>query len=504
MRRRASKVPGPPIGPRQLPGRTSLAGGLDIPRIVTGLWQVADMERDGHRLDVDAGADALADYAESGYDAFDMADHYASAELIAGRYLERFAADATTRPRVFTKWVPEPGAMTPEVVRVGVEQRLDRLGVDCIDLLQFHWWQFEHPGYIDAMIELERLHREGLIAHLGVTNFDTNHLRLLVHHGIPVVSNQVSFSVVDRRAAGEMSAFCLEHNIRLLAYGSLCGGLLSERWIRRAAPADGEITDWSKMKYYRFIEAAGGWEVVQGILSALEGVAQKHGVSVANVAARWVLEQPAVAAIVVGARLGERQHRTENLAVFEFSLDAEDQEQIAAATGHARALPGDCGDEYRRPPFLTALGDLSHHLAASPGFYTPNPVPGRDNRRNIDSASNWEQVCAYSRAVRIGNRIVVSGTTASHTDGSAICPDDAAGQATYALDKIAASISSLGGSLADVVRTRIYITNEDDWEPVARVHGQYFRDIRPANTLVVISRLVGGFLVEIEAEAVVS
>lgn len=485
------------------PERTRLAGDLDIPRIVTGLWQVADMERDGNAIDPDAGADALADYSKAGFDAFDMADHYGSAELIAGHFLKRAGEGGTKRPKIFTKWVPEPGNMTADVVRAGVEQRLDRLGVDRLDLLQFHWWRFEHPGYIDAMIELARLHREGLIAHLGVTNFDTNHLRLLVRHGIPVVSNQVSFSVVDRRAAGDMSAFCLENDIRLLAYGSLCGGFLSERWIGRAAPAGGQIVDWSKMKYFRFIEAAGGWDVLQCILSALERVAEKHGVSVANVAARWVLEQAAVAAIVVGARLGEREHRGDNLAVFEFSLDQEDEERIAAAADDVKAMPGDCGDEYRRPPFLTASGDLSHHLVAYPRLYTQTSAPGHENRRQIDSGSIWEEVCAYSRAVRIGDRVVVSGTTASHTDGSGICPGDVAGQATYILDKISASVSSLGGSLADVVRTRIYVTKEADWEPVARVHGHYFRDIRPANTLVVISRLVGGALVEIEAEAVV-
>ena len=487
----------------KLPERTRFLGGLEIPRIVTGLWQVADMERGGRPLDIDAAADALADYSKAGYDAFDVADHYGSAELIAGRVLERFGEGAAKRPRVFTKWVPEPGSMTADAVRAGVEQRLDRLGVDCIDLLQFHWWQFEHPGYVDAMIELERLHREGLIAHLGVTNFDTGHLRLLVHHGIPVVSNQVSFSVVDRRAAGDMSAFCRENNIALLCYGSLCGGLLSERWLGRAEPAQGRITDWSKAKYQRFVKVAGGWDVLQNILSALQQAARKHGVSVSNVAARWVLEQPAVAAVIVGARLGEREHRDENLAVFEFALDDEDTERIAAAAGQALALPGDCGDEYRRPPFLTASGDLSHHLASLPGYYTPDPAPGRDDRRNVDSGSKWEKICAYSRAVRMGDRILVSGTTATHTDGSAICPGDAAGQATYVLDKISASISSLGGTLADVVRTRIYITNEDDWEAVALVHGRYFHDIRPANTLIVISRLIGGFLVEIEAEAVV-
>ena len=487
----------------KLPERIRLPGGLDMPRIVTGLWQVADMERNGRPLDRDAGADALAGYAKAGFDAFDMADHYGSAELIAGRLLERFPDGKASRPAILTKWVPEPALMTAEAVRAGVQERLDRLGVDCIDLLQFHWWRFDHPGYVDAMLELERLRREGLIAHLGVTNFDTAHLRVLVHHGIRVVSNQVSFSVLDRRAAGEMSAFCLENDIRLLGYGSLCGGFLSERWIDRPDPVGGVIEDWSKMKYYRFIEAAGGWQVLQQLLSALGRVARKHGVSVSNVAVRWVLEQPAVAAAVVGARLGEREHCNDNLAVFDFSLDGEDRERIEAAAGQAEPLPGDCGDEYRHPPFLTASGDLTHHLSSFPGAFTANPVPGRDDRLNVDSGSIWEEICGFSRAVRVGNRILVSGTTATHTDGSAICPEDAAGQTTYILDKIAAGISALGGSLADVVRTRIYVTNEDDWEAVARVHGRYFGDIRPANTLVVISRLVGGFLVEIEAEAIV-
>ena len=485
------------------PERTSLTPGFAIPRIVTGLWQVADMERGGTPLDPELGADALAEYALAGYDAFDMADHYGSAEIIAGRLLERFGEEKKSRPKVLTKWVPEPGRMTADVVRAGVEQRLTRLGVDRLDLLQFHWWQFEHPGYIDAMAELEKLHREGLVAHLGVTNFDTNHLRLLSRHGIPVISNQVSFSVLDRRAGAEMSAFCLENGIRLLVYGSLCGGFLTERWLGQPDPGGGELTDWSKMKYYRFIEAAGGWDVLQDILTALAEVARKHGVSISNVAARWVLDNPAVAAIIIGARLGEREHRKDNLAVFGFSLDSDDRERIATATAGARDLPGDCGDEYRRPPFLTASGDLSDHLDSFPKVYAMSPVPGRAGCQCVDSASSWEEICAFSRALRIGDRILVSGTTACHTDGSDMCPDDAASQATYVLDRISACISSLGASLTDVVRTRIYITDENDWESVARVHGQYFRHTRPANTLVVVSRLVGGYLVEIEAEAIV-
>jgi enamine deaminase RidA (YjgF/YER057c/UK114 family) len=115
----------------------------------------------------------------------------------------------------------------------------------------------------------------------------------------------------------------------------------------------------------------------------------------------------------------------------------------------------------------------------------------------------WEPICGYSRAVRRKDRILVSGTTATHGSGEMVCPKDPAGQTVYILDKIAASISALGGRMEDVIRTRVYLANADDWEAVSRVHGRYFGEVRPANTLLEVSRLVGDYLVEIEAEAVV-
>jgi len=112
-------------------------------------------------------------------------------------------------------------------------------------------------------------------------------------------------------------------------------------------------------------------------------------------------------------------------------------------------------------------------------------------------------VAGYSRAVRIHDRILVSGTTATHGAGELVCKGDPRGQTVYILDKIAASLAALGGNLEDVVRTRILLRDVSQWEPVSRVHGRYFGDIRPANTLVAVGGLVGDYDVEIEAEAVV-
>jgi enamine deaminase RidA (YjgF/YER057c/UK114 family) len=236
-------------------------------------------------------------------------------------------------------------------------------------------------------------------------------------------------------------------------------------------------------------------------LRALARVAQRHGVSLSNVATRWVLEHEAVAAVIVGARLGEREHRADNAALFSFRLDAADRALLDEVLGAATMLAGDCGDEYRRAPFLTASGDLSHHLDAMPKAYQAVAMPGRPGRLTVSTGSVWEEVCGYSRAVRNGNRILVSGTTATNGAGQIVCPGDPAGQAVFILDKIAASLAAVGATLEDVVRTRIYLRDAGQWEPVSRVHGRYFGKIRPANTLIEVSRLIGDYLVEIEAEA---
>lgn len=479
--------------------------GLDKNPIVTGLWQVADMERGGVDLDLNKAANALLDYAHDGFCNFDMADHYGSAELIAGearrRWIELAAADVKTKTPVnmYTKWCPDPDDYSYAAVKKAIGVRLDRLGVEQIDLLQLHWWNFEHPGYIDVMDHLSRLQQEGLIKQLGVTNFDTDHLRVLHACGFTISTNQVCLSVIDSRALGDMSAFCRESGVRLLAYGTLAGGFLQEKWLGRTAPDN--VADWSKMKYSRFISAVGGWDQFQSVLTLLQGIAVRHSTTIANVATRWVLEQDVVAGVIIGARITQSQHRANNHDTLSLRLSDTDRQTITECSRNLTSIAGDCGTEYRRPPYLTASGDLSHHLQTIKPVYQSRKLDGSSNRLVLNTASTHEKMAGYSRAVRIGNRILISGTTATHGADRVIGEHDLQAQMVYILDKISASLTALGGTLQDVVRTRVYLADSSQWEGVARAHGRYFGDILPANTLIEVGRLIGPYGVEVEAEA---
>jgi aryl-alcohol dehydrogenase-like predicted oxidoreductase/enamine deaminase RidA (YjgF/YER057c/UK114 family) len=471
-----------------------LTENLKISKVVTGLWQIADMERDGIKVDKEVAANSMSQYVEHGLTSFDMADHYGSAEDISGFFYHNYFQGQEAQ--FFTKWVPKPGFVDKATIRKAVTDALSKLQTDQLDLLQYHAWSYLDPIWLDTLFELEELKKEGLIGALGVTNFDAEHLRVAAASGIKLVSNQVSYSLLDQRATYDMKEVCSQYGIKLLAFGTLGGGLLSDRWLGQPQPENMET--WSQMKYHRFVGAAGGWDKYQSMLQKVKKVAEKHQTSIANIASGYILQQPHVAAVIIGARLGQSEHLSDTLRLFNLQLDNEDQELLDSALSSLDPIPGDCGDEYRKPPFLTASGDLSHHIDQIPAPYTPEAKKGGGTQ--IFSGTVWEGMAGYSRAVRKGNRISVSGTTATH-EHRMIGGNDPGAQATFVLDKIQGAIESLGGKLEDVVRTRIFVNNIDDWEPVARAHGRRFKEIQPANTLVE-AKLVGeGYLVEIEAEA---
>jgi aryl-alcohol dehydrogenase-like predicted oxidoreductase/enamine deaminase RidA (YjgF/YER057c/UK114 family) len=426
-----------------------------------------------------------------------MADHYGSAEVICGHYRATRGGDAPIE--TLTKWVPEPGPVTLGDARAAVDRACRRLRTERLDLLQFHTWSYDDPSWLDALGHLSTLRDEGRIGQLGLTNVDTAHLKMSLDSGLPIVSNQVSFSLLDRRAAHGLAPLCAERGVHLLAYGTLAGGLLTDRWLDRLEPAwDDDATPWSLNKYRRFIEQVGGWDAYQAVLRAARRVADRHGVSIANVATRAILDVPGVGGVIVGARLGRSEHVADTLRTFAFALDDDDHAELQRATHGLAPVPGDCGDEYRKPPFLTASGDLSHHLDALPAPYPTERTD--DGRTLVATGTLWEGIAGYARAVRDGDRIHVSGTTANHGD-RVVGGRDASSQTHFVLDKIEGSLRSLGARLEDVVRTRIFVADPADVEAISRAHGARLGHVRPANTLV-ITGLVGDDLkVEIEAEA---
>lgn len=343
-----------------------------------------------------------------------------------------------------------------------------------------------------------QLREEGLSREIGLTNFDAQHLIMVIKNGIEIASNQVCFALLDPRAARELSQVAQDRDVAILAFGTLAGGCLSDRWAGQPEPDN--IPDWSRMKYKRYVDATGGWGPFQSFLSALSDVAQKHEASLTNIATAWTLDHVSVRAAIIGARLTEVDRRADNLWALDISLNDDDRACIQAVTDNFICIPGDCGDEYSKPPFLTASGDLSHHLDTLPTVF--DVVDFRLGRKRTDSGMIWETKAGFARALRDGNGILVSGTTATDPNGYVICEGDAEGQTVYILDKVLAAIQNLGGLPEDVARTRIFLRHKSDWESVSRVHAHYSGVARPTNTLVGGLDLVGPYLVEIEAEAI--
>lgn len=321
-------------------------GSLRIPRVVVGLWQLSGAHGD---IDPRRAAEELAAYVAKGFTAFDAADHYGPAETVLGAFRSNWLKTHSTPPpvQVFTKWVPRPGPMPRALVDQAIQRSLARMAIDSLDLLQFHWWDYDDPEYLTALKHMKDMMTEGKIKNLALTNFDTARLEQIVAAGIPIVSNQVQFSLLDRRPLDKMVPFCLKHDIKLLAYGSVAGGFLSERFLDAPPPRREALDTASLGKYSMTVQQFGGWALLQQLLSVLKTVADKHNVDIANVACRWVLDQPTVAAVIVGARLSISSHLDSTLRVFELRLDDADRAAIDAVLAKSKRLPGDCGDEYR-------------------------------------------------------------------------------------------------------------------------------------------------------------
>lgn len=324
---------------------------LRICRILNGMWQVSGAHG---RIDAKAAMRNMFEYHDQGLTTWDLADHYGPAEDFIGEFRRQLSAargeDALADIQAFTKWVPRPGPMTRKIVEDNMNISLRRMNTKTLDLLQFHWWKYDDARYLDALFALSELRDEGKIRHVALTNFDTERLRLMTDKGIRVVSNQVQYSLIDRRPEVQMVKFCQEHNIWLLPYGTVCGGLLSERYLNQPEPSYYRLNTASLQKYKDMIDAWGGWQLFQELLTALKQIADEHHVSIANVATRYILDRPMVAGVIIGTRLGVSDNRADTVRVFDLTLTPDDHQRIEAVLAKSKDLfkaIGDCGDEYR-------------------------------------------------------------------------------------------------------------------------------------------------------------
>lgn len=319
--------------------RVELGPGYSISRIVNGCWQLTPdhgggpgSERDRLRI--------FGELVDHGFTTFDCADIYVGVEELLGRFRRTLAEPNGIQ--IHTKYAPDRNvlqALNDRDIDAAIDRSLRRLGVERIDLLQFHWWRYEVAGVERVISRLCRAQRAGKIRLLGVTNFNTGQLRKIVDSGANIATIQTQYSLLDRRPERRMTDLSRETGVRLLPYGVLAGGFLTDQYHARPSP---DKMNRSLQKYRLIIDEAGGWRALQALLAVLSGIAGKHETSIGAVAARWVLDQPAVAAIVLG--VGSRSRAPQNALLGTLQLDDEDRHRILTQLDSLIIPPGDMYD----------------------------------------------------------------------------------------------------------------------------------------------------------------
>ncbi len=321
--------------------RIELAPGYSISRVILGLWQLSG----GHGpVDEEKVFEDLRRMVGAGLTTFDCADIYTGVEELIGRFLKRYRPQSLSGElpeiQIHTKYVPDLEALptlSREYTEAVVNRSLRRLNVECLDLVQFHWWDFDIPGHVEAVSHLVEAQEAGKIRHLAVTNYDAKHLLEILQAGVRIVSNQVQYSVLDRRPEGYLVDLAQEYGFQLLGYGTVAGGFLSDRYLGKEAPQE-PLENRSLTKYRLIIEEFGGWDLFQDLLHKLSGVADRHGVGIAETAIRHIMQKPEVAGVIVGARSGAHLERL--MQLYGFELDASDSAEIDEVLSQA---PGPVG-----------------------------------------------------------------------------------------------------------------------------------------------------------------
>lgn len=324
--------------------KVDLVPGYQISPIIKGGWQLSA----GHSLDrtiedAAAVADTVA-FVEAGISTLDFGDIYVGVEELIGRALKelqsRYGQSARNMVQLHTKYVPNEKSLStydPRDVSAIVNRSLGRLGVDQVDLVQFHWWNYEANHYLDAMRELFALKDEGKIRHIGITNFDTAKTKEFTDAGFKPASTQVQYSLLDRRVELSLGKYCIDNGIGIIAFGTVAGGFISERFLGASEP--NEFATRSNVKYKLIIEDFGGWDLFQELLRVLDRTAKNHQSDIASISSAWTLQQPGVKAVIVGAR--NQDHLNRNLAIPNIVFTESELSAVNNVLAQSKVIEGD-------------------------------------------------------------------------------------------------------------------------------------------------------------------
>ena len=319
-----------------IPGYDSAMSLSYLNNVIIGCWQLSEGHSDAAQT---SALKTLESYYDAGFRVFDCADIYTGVETLIGSFIRTHGLTSDDI-KVHTKYVPDYAALAnlrPEQTEAIINRSRERLGLDALDLVQFHWWDYGIQGYLEALETLIQLREAGKIKEIGLTNFDSEHLAKILRHGVPVASMQTQYSVIDRRPEGRLESLALNNNVALLCYGTVAGGLLSERWLGVPEPQE-PYENRSLVKYILMVEEMGGWVAFQTLLETLSEIAKAKGCDIASVASAYCLSKEAVRACIVGVR--HTGHLTEHVKLRDLKLSENELAKLESVRTSFKPIPG--------------------------------------------------------------------------------------------------------------------------------------------------------------------
>lgn len=296
-----------------------------------------------HQASMETLADIIT-FLDAGMMTIDCSDADPDLERLIGSILQdlhRSHGPAVSRSvRIHTKLTPDlsaPKTFSQEQIERTIDQSITRLGVETLDMVQLAWPNQNMSASLDGLGYLALMQAKGKVRCIGIANFDTERLETILQSGFDLAAAQVSFSLIDQRPIGEFANLCRQHNIALLAYGTLAGGFISSDWLGIRDPG----YDFGNLHITRnrlIIEEFGGWDLFQELLLTLNTIAKRHRVTISSVALRAMHDHPDVTAVILQSTTANKVAGL--LKAFQFSPTEQDRDALARVLSRRRGPSG--------------------------------------------------------------------------------------------------------------------------------------------------------------------